>query len=112
MSTLQTSSALPAPDMRHGPLGWMRRHLFSSTFNTLLTVLVLWLLLMSVPAMVEWLFINASFDARNAQECRESDGACWAFIAEKHRLILFGIYPYDEQWRPLLSTVLLVGMMV
>ena len=28
-------------------------------------------------------------------------GACWAVIAEKYRLILFGRYPYEEHWRPL-----------
>src|SRR5690554_5278081 len=114
MTTLQVKStpeALP-PVIRQGPIGWMRTSLFSSPLNTLLTVLVAWLLLMAVPALIEWMFIKANFDAKNAQECRASGGACWAFIAEKHRLILFGIYPYDEQWRPLLATVLLVGVMV
>lgn len=27
-------------------------------------------------------------------------GACWAVIGEKFRFILFGFYPYAEQWRP------------
>ena len=39
-------------------------------------------------------------------------GACWAFIVEKHRLILFGTYPYDEQWRPLLATIILIAVIV
>lgn len=90
----------------------MRQSLFSSPLNTMLTVLVGWLLLMAVPASVEWLFIKANFSATNAQECRESGGACWAFIVEKHRFILFGIYPYDEQWRPLLASIVLVGVIV
>ena len=30
-------------------------------------------------------------------------GACWGVIAEKYRLILFGRYPYEEQWRPLVG---------
>src|SRR5690625_2483425 len=106
-----TPSAAP-PSSGQGVLGWMRTSLFSSPLNTLLTVLVAWLLLMVIPALIDWLFIKADFNAENAQECRASGGACWAFIAEKHRLILFGIYPYAEQWRPLLATFLLVGMMV
>lgn len=106
-----TPRMLP-PQARQGPIAWMRSSLFSSPLNTLLTVLVAWLLLMGVPALIEWLFIKANFNAQNAQECRASGGACWAFIAEKHRLILFGIYPYDEQWRPLLATVLLVAVMI
>lgn len=67
---------------------------------------------MTVPAVFEWLFIRADFTATTAQQCQASGGACWAFIAEKHRLILFGIYPYEEQWRPLLVTLILVGVIV
>ena len=36
-------------------------------------------------------------------------GACWAVIADKYRLILFGRYPYDEQWRPAIVVVLFIG---
>lgn len=104
--------SLPPPSVHQGVVGWMRASLFSSPLNTLLTVLVAWLLLMAVPAMVEWLFIKANFNAETAQECRESGGACWAFIAEKHRLILFGVYPYDEQWRPLLASIILIAVIV
>lgn len=112
--TMQTTNAseLPPPRSHQGVWAWLRASLFSSPLNTLLTVLVAWVLFMSVPAMVEWLFIKANFSATNAQECRQSGGACWAFIAEKHRFILFGIYPYDEQWRPLLACIVLVAVIV
>lgn len=105
-----TAPAMAPPSTQQGVAAWLRASLFSSPLNTLLTVIVAWLLLMIVPAMVEWLFIKANFSATNAQECRESGGACWAFIAEKHRLILFGIYPYDEQWRPLLASFVLIAV--
>lgn len=113
MTTQHTSApVLPPPSSHIGVGAWLRANLFSSPLNTLLTVLVGWLLLLSVPAMLDWLFIKANFSATNAQECRESGGACWAFIVEKHRFILFGIYPYDEQWRPLLASILLVAVIV
>ena len=38
-------------------------------------------------------------------------GACWGVIAEKYRLILFGRYPYDEQWRPLVATALMIALL-
>lgn len=107
-----TTDTTARPVTQEGVIGWTRARLFSSPLNTLLTVLVAWLLLMIIPAMVEWLFIKADFNATTAQECRESGGACWAFIAEKHRLILFGIYPYDEQWRPLLASIVLIAVIV
>ncbi|WP_369824587.1 amino acid ABC transporter permease [Pigmentiphaga sp. NML080357] len=88
------------------------RDMFSSPLNTVLTLLVAWLLLMIVPALVEWGLVRATFVASSAQACRDAGGACWAFIAEKHRLILFGLYPYDEQWRPLVASALLIGAVV
>lgn len=113
-STTHTpSEGLPPPKTHVGAWAWLRSRLFSSPLNILITVLLAWFLLMSVPALVEWAFIKANFTAANAQECRASvGGACWAFIIEKHRLILFGTYPYDEQWRPLIATIILVAVIV
>src|SRR5690606_14064170 len=97
---------------RRSAWGWMRANLFATPLNALLTILSVWLLLMMVPAIIDWAFISADFSAATAQECRAASGACWAFIAEKHRLILFGLYPYDEQWRPLLVVILLTGLLI
>jgi len=33
-------------------------------------------------------------------------------VAEKYRIIIFGRYPYDDQWRPLLATLLMLAMLV
>src|SRR3546814_610542 len=113
MSThIPPAPSLPPPRLHQEAIGWLRDSTFSSPLITVLTVLVAWLVLMAVPAMIEWLFIRADFNATNAQECRVSGGACWAFIAEKHRLILFGVYPYDEQWRPLLASIVLIAVIV
>jgi len=112
-NTTQTLGAdLAPPGAQTGAWAWMRARLFSSPLNLLITVPLAWGLLMAVPALVEWAFIKANFDAANAQECRASGGACWAFIIEKHRLILFGTYPFDEQWRPLIATVILIAVIV
>jgi general L-amino acid transport system permease protein len=37
-------------------------------------------------------------------------GACWAVIREKYRFILFGFYPYDQQWRPAICIALFLGL--
>lgn len=43
--------------------------------------------------------------------CRaEGAGACWAIVREKHRFILFGLYPYSEQWRPTCAIALIIAM--
>ena len=112
VNTHVPSAGLPPPSTHVGVSAWLKSRLFSSPLNILVTVLLVWLLMMSLPALVEWAFIKANFSATTAQECRASGGACWAFIAEKHRLILFGTYPYDEQWRPLIATLILLAVIV
>ncbi len=115
MSTVNTPSVSlndEAPAAHASAWSWMKSQLFSTPLNCLLTILSAWLLLATVPAIVEWAFIKANISATTAQECRGTGGACWAFIYEKHRLILFGLYPYDEQWRPLIATCILLGVIV
>jgi general L-amino acid transport system permease protein len=49
-----------------------------------------------------------------SQACRalRGTGACWAVVTEKHRFILFGTYPFDQQWRPALAIVIFVALYV
>ena len=108
---LAAVSVAPA-SVRLSAIAWARDRLFSSPLNILLTALAVWLLLFSLPAFIDWAVFKANIHASTGQQCRETGGACWAFIIEKHRLILFGTYPYDEQWRPLIATVLLLGVII
>lgn len=106
------SEALRPPVSTTGPIAWLREKLFSSPLNTVLTVLAAWLILMTLPPLVEWALIKANFTAATSQECKAGAGACWAFIGEKHRLMLFGLYPFNEQWRPALAAVILIALIV
>lgn len=90
----------------------LRDRFFSSIGNSILTILSVWLLLIAIPALFDWGFTRASFYAKDAQECREAGGACWAFIGEKYRFILFGTYPFEQQWRPLIAMLLFVAMLI
>ena len=56
---------------------------------------------------IEWALVDAVWRP-DAAACRASHGACWGFIAEKHRLILFGTYPFEQHWRPATATLLLL----
>ena len=98
-----------------GALEWLRVNLFGGVFNTFLTLLALYLLAVTIPPFLQWALIDAVWSAPNGQACRggpggEEVGACWAFIGEKLRFILFGRYPYQEQWRPLVVVVVFVAM--
>ncbi|TAN44144.1 MAG: amino acid ABC transporter permease [Rhodospirillales bacterium] len=90
-------------------LGWARENLFSSVPNTLLTVLAVTLLVWAVPPLLDWVLLKATFLGADPQACRDAGGACWSFVEVKHRFILFGLYPYDEHWRPLLAMALFLA---
>jgi len=93
---------------------WLRDNFFSGWASSLATLLMLLLLFKTVPAFIDWAFLDAIWSAPNSAACRaaQGEGACWAFVTEKHRFILFGTYPYDEHWRPALATVLLVALWI
>jgi len=60
---------------------------------------------------VDWAFIEAVWQP-DARACRAAHGACWGFIADKYRFILFGTYPYEEHWRPALASALLICLWI
>jgi general L-amino acid transport system permease protein len=81
-----------------GVIGWLRAKLFSSIFNSILTLLAVALIAIAVPPLIRWALIDAIWSAPNGQACHGA-GACWAFIGVKFRFILFGRYPLDQDWR-------------
>jgi len=102
----------PAPVRASGPMGWVRANLFADWKTSLATALLGGLLLWYLPQVVNWALLTARWQA-DAAACRtDGVGACWGVVTEKHRLILFGRYPFDQQWRPLVATLLMVGLLV
>ena len=63
--------------------------------------------------VVEWALLRA-VPRPDYAACKalEHGGACWGFVVEKWRLILFGRYPYEAQWRPALATAAVVAMLL
>ena len=109
-------AAAPGPVQRErpaalssGPVAWARANLFSGWLSTAVTLALGYLLIRFAVSFTDWAFINAVWSVpANAQgkldptACRAAKGigACWAMIGDKWRFILFGRFPYDEQWRP------------
>jgi general L-amino acid transport system permease protein len=89
---------------------WVRANLFSSWPSALATLVIFWLAWRMVPPLVDWAFVEAIWRAPNSGACREAQGACWAFIGEKHRFMLFGTYPFEQHWRPALATLVLIAL--
>ena len=58
-------------------------------------------------APVRWAVLNASWTAVNREQC-PAGGACWAFIAEPHPPVLFGLYPDEQHWRLFAGGIVLI----
>lgn len=103
----------PAPlTLRPGPVAWLRANLFGSAANTALTLVMLLVLLMVVPDLVRWGVLDAVWATDDPALCREAAGACWAVVGEKHRVMLFGTYPYDGHWRGLVASLIILALFV
>jgi general L-amino acid transport system permease protein len=96
-----------------GPVVWLRRNLFADWKSSLTTVVLVGIALAYLPSLVDWAIVQAVLQP-NAEICQQArgSGACWGVVTEKYRLIIFGRYPYEEQWRPQLATILLVGLLM
>jgi general L-amino acid transport system permease protein len=107
----------PGPAL--GPWAWLRLNLFGTWWSTAVTLGLGALLLLWGVQFLEWAVFNAIWSVpysdqgqpvTDACQSARGIGACWAIIGDKYRLILFGRYPYDEQWRPALCVVLFIGL--
>jgi len=99
--TFQPIAARPAPVNTTGPLAWIRTNLFSDWLTSTATVLIGAVLLWALPRILDWAIFSAVWQP-SFEACRaEGAGACWGVIAEKYRVIIFGRYPFEDHWRPL-----------
>jgi general L-amino acid transport system permease protein len=90
---------------------WRQRFFYSPT-AAVITLLCAAGLLMCAWWLVDWALLRASV-ATDPSVCKQDGhGACWGFVAEKWRLIVFGRYPFADQWRPALATALVVAVML
>ncbi|MGE5639914.1 MAG: amino acid ABC transporter permease [Clostridia bacterium] len=87
------------------------KRLFSGGWNIAATVVVALLAWKLVPPFIHWAFLDAVWRP-DAAACRQASGACWGFVVEKWRFILFGTYPFEEQWRPALASALLISLWI
>ncbi len=97
---------LPPPTMEVGALGWMRRNLFSSPLNTVLTLVGLYLLYLIVPPLLEWAVFQANWGPGTSRAACTKPGACWTMIRARFGLLMYGFYPVDQRWRVDLTFIL------
>lgn len=116
--------AQEAPPSNTTGLGaWLRQNLFATPKDAVLTILALLVLAWLIPDAVNWLFIKAVWSGADRTVCATTEqvggiqpagwsGACWAFVQSRFSMFIFGRYPVEERWRPILVGIMLVALLV
>lgn len=87
---MTTTTEIGPPRTSVGVLGWLKKNLFNTWYNTLLTIVTLWVVWVVGSGMVSWAVTTAR----------------WNVISENARLFLVGAYPPDQVWRVWLVVVM------
>ena len=86
--------AQPAPRSQTGAVAWMRKNLFASATDTVLTILAVLFLLWVIPALYGFLIGRAVPPGGTVEQCRvENVGACWAYIASEIEFFIGRRFP-------------------
>jgi general L-amino acid transport system permease protein len=103
-------------------LGWIRTNLFASWKDSILSIIALLAMVYFLPGLLNWLFVSAVWTGTDRTACLTVDqggqlptgwnGACWAYVNDRFMQFMFGSYPRDELWRPLLVVAMFVGLLI
>ncbi len=105
----------PPPASEVGVVGWLRTNLFSSIWNSVLSLIALYAIWLVLSHIVPW-FAHSIWNAESYAQCRqiiadtwgpEAGGACLAVIRERWKQFMFGFYPVEAYWRPTLAFILM-----
>ena len=89
-----TAIEMQPPRLTVGPIAWLRKNLFSTWYNVLLTFLALGLLYALLKPALQWALTEAR----------------WGVIEANLTLFMIGQYPREQLWRIWLTIYMLGGM--
>lgn len=101
----------PPPLGQKGAVKWLRENLFSGPLNIALTLLGLAILWLVIGTVWPWLS-RSVWNASSMADCRriiaetwgpDVSGACFALIKHRWNQFIFGFYPSELYWRPVLA---------
>ena len=76
----------------------LNKNINSNNLNALLTLFTIFIIIKSIPPMLDWFILDANFAGNSKEDCT-GDGACWVFIKVWFNRFMYGLYPDAEQWR-------------
>lgn len=100
-------SPRPAPRAALSTTAALQRDFFSTPWNALISVLGVLLVATLLWKIISWALVGGVFGT-TPQSCEAAVGACWSVLRARWRLILFGLYPFDMQWRSAAASLVAV----
>jgi len=89
----------------------LNKNINSNWFNSILSLIIIFVLIKNIPPLLNWLLIDADFVGTSKEECSR-EGACWIFINVWIKRLIYGLYPNSEIWRINLSFLMLIGLVI
>ncbi|MDY8107797.1 amino acid ABC transporter permease [Fulvimarina sp. 2208YS6-2-32] len=110
----------PAPKNESGPLATIRKNLFATPIDAILTLVSGTFLVWAVWKLFNFVWLDAVFTGENREACLVEGGghagACWAFVEAKLGQFIYGTYPEGQRWRVdtlfVLLAVLAAGLLI
>ena len=76
----------------------LNKNINSNNLNAILTLFTIFIIIKSIPPMLDWFILDANFVGNSKEDCT-GDGACWVFIKVWFNRFMYGLYPDAQQWR-------------
>ena len=93
-ASMRSNEIQPPPSERNTVLGWLRKNLFGSVFDSILTVVALAIALGIIVPLTRWAFNTAQ----------------WSVVTDNFSLFMKGQYPIEQVWRLWLTYYLLAAL--
>ncbi|MDC0248308.1 amino acid ABC transporter permease, partial [Pelagibacteraceae bacterium] len=90
-------------------LDLLNKNINTSNFNAVLTLLIIFIIIKSIPPVMSWFILDANIAGDSKEACSGS-GACWTYIKIWFRRFMYGMYPNPEQWRINVAFIFLVAL--
>ena len=99
----------PPPMTEVGLIGWLKQNLFSSWFNSILTILSVYFIVIILWDFIPWAY-GGHWNIKSLRVCLDLDHdvACFSVLAARWKQLLFGLYPAEEYWRPTITFLFLL----
>ena len=95
------------PVVKIGFIEWIKQNLFSTWYNSIFTILGLYVLYLVIPPFFQWAILDAVWTGEDRLVCEWYDennvkyraGACWLYVKVWLNFFTYGFYPDELQWR-------------